>query len=385
MSVENKYNDIESFEELEIHPDILRGVFAYGFENPSPIQKKGIVPFLKGHDIIAQAQSGTGKTATFSLGVLGNLDIQKKETQALILAHTRELAVQINNVLKQLGNYLDINVNVSVKGLSINDNINELNNNPHIVIGTPGRVLDMINKRALNTSELKMFVMDEADEMLSQGFIDQIKDIFKFMPNDIQVGLFSATMPEGFFDITKNFMRDPIQILVKSEQLTLEGIKQYYINVEKNTYKFDTLCELFSLLTINQSMIYCNNKRVVDDLTYKMKKENFSISSIHSDMSSKERESTMSEFRSGKTRVLISTDLLARGIDVQQISVVINYDIPNNIENYLHRIGRSGRFGRKGVAINFATFYDLDKIKKIEQYYGTIVEEMPADIHSILE
>lgn len=385
MSEESTYADLTSFEDLEIDPEIIRGLFGYGFETPSPIQKKGIVPFLKGHDIIAQAQSGTGKTATFSLGVLGRLDKNKRESQALILAHTRELALQINNVFNQLGKYLNLTVNVSIKGVSVNDNIKELQDNPHVIIGTPGRIIDMINKRALSVSTLKMLVMDEADEMLSQGFIDQIRDIFQYMPQEIQVGLFSATMPEQFFDITKKFMRDPIQILVKSEQLTLEGINQYYINVEKNSYKFETLCELYSILTINQSMIYCNNKRVVDDLTEKMRRENFSISHIHSNMTSKEREETMSQFRNGQTRVLISTDLLARGIDVQQISVVINYDVPNNIENYLHRIGRSGRFGRKGVAINFATFYDLDKIKKIEQYYGTIIEEMPADIQSIVE
>ena len=382
---ETENEEITSFEDLKIDPDILRGIFAYGFENPSPIQKKGIVPFLSGRDIIAQAQSGTGKTATFCLGILGNIDRNSKTTQALVLAHTRELAIQINNVFSQIGNFLKLDINLSVKGVSVNDNINQLKNSPHIVIGTPGRVYDMINKRALNTNTLKMFVLDEADEMLSDGFVDQIKDIFRFMPGDVQVGLFSATMPEVFFQITEKFMRDPIKILVKSEQLTLEGINQYYINVEKNSYKFDTLCELFSILTINQSMIYCNNKKIVDDLTYKLRRENFTVSCIHSNMHSKEREETMSEFRSGKTRVLISTDLLARGIDVQQVSVVINYDVPNNIESYLHRIGRSGRFGRKGVAINFATFYDIDKIKKIEQYYGTIIDEMPADIHSIME
>jgi translation initiation factor 4A len=365
MSEENKneFLDINSFEDLDIDKDILRGVFSYGFENPSPIQKKGIVPFLKGRDVIAQAQSGTGKTATFCLGVLGNLDIKSLTTQALVLAHTRELALQINNVFTQIGSYLKPTINVSIKGLSINDNINELKANPQIVIGTPGRVLDMINKRGLNVRTLKMLVMDEADEMLSHGFIDQVKDIFRLMPEDIQVGLFSATMPDEFFEVTKKFMRDPVRILVKSEQLTLEGINQYYIDVEKNQYKFETLCELYSILTINQSIIYCNNKKVVDDLTFKMRKEGFTVSYIHSNMLPKEREETMSEFRNGKTRVLISTDLLARGIDVQQVSVVINYDVPSNIESYLHRIGRSGRFGRKGVAINFATFYDPENIQ----------------------
>jgi translation initiation factor 4A len=380
---DNVFDDIEKFEDLEIDPKILRGVFSYGFETPSPIQQKAIRPVLSGRDVIAQAQSGTGKTATFTLGVLGRINPSENKTQALILAHTRELALQINNVFRQIGNYMDLIYNLSIKGVSVADNIAALSTKPrkpHIVIGTPGRVLDMINKRALSVDTLKMVVIDEADEMLSDGFVDQIYNIMRVMPTNLQVCLFSATMPQQFFEITSKFMKSPIKILVKAEQLTLEGIKQFYIDVQKNSYKFDTLCDLYSLLTINQSMIYCNNKKVVDNLTYKMKEANFSVSFIHGGITSQEREETMASFRSGKTRVLISTDLLARGIDVQQVSIVINYDVPNNIESYLHRIGRSGRFGRKGVAINFATHYDTEKMKDIERHYETHIEEMPADL-----
>ena len=382
----SKYEDIESFEDLEIDENIIRGIFSYGFETPSPIQKKAILPILDGKDVIAQAQSGTGKTATFCLGVLGLIEPNKNETQALVLAHTRELALQINMVFSQIANYMDILFNLSIGGINVKDNIENLSKKPrkpHIVIGTPGRVLDMINKGALNTKNLKIMIIDEADEMLSEGFVDQIYKIFRSMPSTIQVGLFSATMTEKFFDISNKFMREPIKILVKNEQLTLEGIKQYLINVEVNEYKFETLCDLYSLLTINQSIIYCNNKKVVNHLTERMKEANFSISFIHSDITNKEREETMSAFRNGKTRVLISTDLLSRGIDVQQISVVINYDVPYDIQNYLHRIGRSGRFGRKGVAINFMTKYDTKKITDIESYYNTHIEEMPENIQSI--
>ena len=382
----SKYEDIESFEDLEIDENIIRGIFSYGFETPSPIQKKAILPLLDGKDVIAQAQSGTGKTATFCLGVLGLMEANKNEIQALILAHTRELALQINTVFSQIANYMDILFNLSIGGINVKDNIENLSKKPrkpHVVIGTPGRILDMINKGALNTKKLKIMIIDEADEMLSEGFVDQIYKIFRTMPSTIQVGLFSATMTEKFFDISNKFMREPIKILVKNEQLTLEGIKQYLINVEVNEYKFETLCDLYSLLTINQSIIYCNNKKVVNHLTEKMKEANFSISFIHSDITNKEREETMSAFRNGKTRVLISTDLLSRGIDVQQISVVINYDIPYDIQNYLHRIGRSGRFGRKGVAINFMTKYDTKKITDIEAYYNTHIEEMPENIQSI--
>ena len=382
----SKYEDIESFEDLEINENIIRGIFAYGFETPSPIQKKAILPILDGKDVIAQAQSGTGKTATFCLGVLGLIEPSKNEIQALVLAHTRELALQIHMVFSQIANYMDILFNLSIGGINVKDNIDNLSKKPrkpHVVIGTAGRVLDMINKRALSTTNLKIMIIDEADEMLSEGFVDQIYKIFRFMPASIQVGLFSATMTETFFDISNKFMRKPIKILVKNEQLTLEGIKQYLINVEVNEYKFETLCDLYSLLTINQSIIYCNNKKVVNHLTERMREANFSISFIHSDITNKEREETMSAFRNRKTRVLISTDLLSRGIDVQQISVVINYDVPYDIQNYLHRIGRSGRFGRKGVAINFMTKYDTKKITDIEAYYNTHIEEMPENIQSI--
>lgn len=383
----DSFDEIEKFEDLDIDENIIRGVFSYGFEKPSPIQKKAIRPVLSGRDVIAQAQSGTGKTATFTLGVLGRINVGENNTQALILAHTRELALQINNVFRQIGNYMDVVFNLSIKGISTSENIEALSKKPrkpHIVIGTPGRVLDMINKRALQIDTLKMLVIDEADEMLSEGFIDQIYNIMRTMPKKMQVCLFSATMPVNFFDVTAKFMNDPIKILVKADQLTLEGIKQFYIDVQKNSYKFETLCDLYSLLTINQSIIYCNNKKVVDDLTYRMKEANFSVSYIHGGITPDEREETMAAFRSGSTRVLISTDLLARGIDVQQVSIVINYDVPNNVENYLHRIGRSGRFGRKGVGINFATHYDVEKIKNIEQYYETQIEEMPEDLSSIL-
>ncbi len=379
---------VQSFEELNIDQNILRGVFSYGFEKPSPIQACAIRPFLAGRDVIAQAQSGMGKTATFCLGVLGKIDPLANCTQALILAHTRELAFQIDMVFRQLGNYLDLKYNLSVKGISISENIYNLSNKlckPHIVIGTPGRILDMLNKRALHVRDIKMLVLDEADEMLSKGFLDQVYKIFKGLPNDIQVGLYSATMDDDFFKITRQFMRDPVTILVKAEQLTLDGIKQYYINVEKNDYKFDTLCDLYGILTISQSIIYCNSRRIVDNLTNRLVDNNFGVSYIHGDMTPKEREITMADFRNGKTRVLVSTDLLSRGIDVQQVSVVINYDIPSRVESYLHRIGRSGRFGRKGVAINFTTYYDTRKIKNIEQYYHTQIDEMPADINSLLD
>jgi translation initiation factor 4A len=375
----------ESFEDMNLDQNLLRGVFSYGFEKPSPIQSRAIMPFIQGRDLIAQAQSGTGKTGAFSLGILGKIDPSIRSTQALILAHTRELAFQIDMVFRQLGNFMDLTYNLSVKGIPISENIDSLSNDkPIIVIGTPGRIMDMINKRAINMEHLKMLVMDEADEMLSKGFLEQIQRIFRSLPSDVQVGLFSATMTNEFFKITDKFMRNPIKVLVKSEQLTLEGISQYHINTEKNEYKFDTLCDLYNVLTISQSMIYCNSRRTVEYLSNKMIENNFTVSSIHGDNTPQEREYTMSQFRNGKSRVLISTDLLSRGIDVQQVSVVINYELPTRVDSYLHRIGRSGRFGRKGVAINFITYYDTQKLKKIEEYYHTVIEPLPSDISNLL-
>jgi superfamily II DNA/RNA helicase len=376
-------NPVTEFDDLNLKDKLLRGIYGYGFEKPSIIQQTAIRPVIDGCDVIGQAQSGTGKTATYSIGILQSIDETKPETQAIILTHTRELSLQVSNVVAALSTFMDIKINLSIGGTTLRENINELLDNPHIVIGTPGRVLDMINKKALNTRNLKLLVVDEADEMLSKIFLNQIYDIFRFLPPDIQVGLFSATMTDEFFTLTKNFMREPVKILVKTEELTLEGIQQYFVNVERNDYKFDTLCDLYERFSISQSIIYCNSRKIVDELSRRLADSDFTCTSIHGDMSQEERNTIMKQFRDGVSRVLISTDLLSRGIDVQQVSIVINYDIPNNIDSYLHRIGRSGRFGRKGTAVNFVTYYDIKKMHEIEKYYSTEIQEMPQNIESI--
>lgn len=370
-------NNWGSFDDMDLKVKLLRGIYAMGFEVPSAIQQKAIVPFTDNHDLIAQAQSGTGKTATFSIGLLQNLDENLDKTQAIILTHTRELALQSFNVVTALSKYMKIDVNLTIGGNSVRENIEELNNNPHVVIGTPGRILDMINKGALSTKYLQMLIVDEADEMLSKIFLSQIHEIFQYLPGNIQVGLFSATMPTEFFSLTEKFMRNPIKILVKTEQLTLEGIEQYYINVERNEFKYDVICDLYAKFSLAQSMIYCNSKKVVDDLSNKLNDNGYAVARIHGKMTQGERNEIMKGFRNGESRILVSTDLLCRGIDIQQVSVVINYDIPQNVENYLHRIGRSGRFGRKGLAINFMTYYDIKTLREIEKYYSTQIQELP--------
>lgn len=377
-------NVVESFDEMGLKDELLRGIYAYGFEKPSAIQQRAIVPVLKGHDTIAQAQSGTGKTATFAISILQSVDKERCDCQALVLAPTRELAQQIKKVLVSLGDYLGLTVHSCVGGTAVRDDIRTLQQGVHIVVGTPGRVYDMINRRVLRMDDVKMFVLDEADEMLSRGFKDQIYDVFKFLPEKVQVCLFSATMPADVLDVTERFMREPVTILVKRNELTLEGIKQFFIMVEREDWKLDTLCDLYETLTITQAIIYCNTRRKVDWLTEKMQSRDFTVSAMHGDMDQRERDLIMREFRSGSSRVLISTDLLARGIDVQQVSLVINYDLPTNRENYIHRIGRSGRFGRKGVAINFLTQGDVRYLRDIETFYNTTIEEMPMNVADLI-
>merc|ERR1719223_2002929 len=369
---------------MDLKEDLLRGIYAYGFEKPSAIQQRAIKPTLMGKDVIAQAQSGTGKTATFAIGILQHLNTSVRECQALVLAPTRELAQQIVKVISNLGDFMKIKIHACVGGTAVRDDIRTLQDGVHVVVGTPGRVYDMINRRALRLEEVKLFVLDEADEMLSRGFKDQIYDVFKYMPETVQCTIFSATMPLDVMEVTQKFMRDPIRILVKAEELTLRGIKQFFIAIDREEWKFDTLCELYSTLTITQAIIYCNTKRKVDWLTEKMQEKDFTVSSMHADLDQRDRETVLTEFRSGSSRVLITTDLLTRGIDVQQVSLVINYDLPPNRENYIHRIGRGGRFGRKGAAINFVTEEDKRTLQDIEQFYNTTIEEMPMNIADLL-
>jgi translation initiation factor 4A len=379
-----EYAVFESFDDYDLSEGLLRGIYSYGFEKPSAIQQRGIKPILDGRDTIGQAQSGTGKTATFTIGLLQRIDYNLKATQGLILAPTRELAQQIHKVAIALGDYLNIKCHACIGGTSVRDDIDKLRDGQHLVVGTPGRVFDMVGKRHLRVDDLLTFVLDEADEMLSRGFKDQIYDIFKTLPPNIQVCLFSATMPPEILDMTTKFMRDAVRILVKKDELTLEGIRQFYVAIEKEEWKLDTLCDLYETLTITQAIIYCNTRRKVDFLADQLTKRDFTVSTMHADLDQKERDLVMREFRSGSSRVLISTDLLARGIDVQQVSLVINFDLPSNMENYLHRIGRSGRFGRKGVAINFVSNSDVRSMKDIERYYHTQIEEMPMDIADLI-
>ncbi|KAM1011963.1 hypothetical protein ACFX2C_047246 [Malus domestica] len=316
---------IMSFDEMGLKDDVLQGIYEYGYEKPSAIQQRAVRRIIEGFDVIAQSQSG-GKS----------VDIRKLE------------------------------------------------HGVHVVCGTPGRVHDMIKRRSLSTRAIKLLFLDESDEMLSRSFKDQIYNVYRYLPPELQVCLISATLPHEILEMTSKFMTDPVRILVKRDELTLEGIKQFFVSVEREEWKFDTLCDLYDTLTITQAVIFCNTKRKVDWLTEKMRSNNFTVSSMHADMPQKERDVITQEFRAGNTRVLITTDVWARGLDVQQVSLVINYDLPNNRELYIHRIGRSGRFGRKGVAINFVRTNDIKILRDIEQYYSTQIDEMPMNVGDLI-
>jgi len=381
----NWHGVVESFDDMNLNTELLRGIYAYGFEKPSAIQQRAILPCLKGRDVIAQAQSGTGKTATFSISVLQQIDPKLNACQALILSPTRELALQTQKVVDALSEYMKINCIPCIGGGAVREDQQRLEKGAHIVVGTPGRVYDVIQRKIFDVRNIKIFVLDEADEMLSRGFKDQIYDVFRLLPtHDLQVILVSATMPSDVLEVTKNFMRDPIRVLVKKEELTLEGIKQFYIAIDKEDWKLDVLCDLYETMRITQAVIFCNTRRKVDWLQEKMTQRDFTVSCMHGDLDQQGRELIMKEFRSGSSRVLITTDLLARGIDVQQVSLVINYDLPGNRENYIHRIGRSGRFGRKGVAINLVTPDDARNLKDIEEFYNIHIDEMPMDVANLI-
>lgn len=269
------------------------------FEKPSAIQQRAILPITQGRDVIAQAQSGTGKTATFSISILQSIDVTVRETQALVLSPTRELATQIQSVVLALGDYMNVQCHACIGGTSIGEDIRKLEYGQHVVSGTPGRVFDMIRRRSLRTRNIKMLVLDEADELLNKGFKDQIYEVYRFLPPATQVVLLSATLPYDVLEMTTKFMTDPIRILVKRDELTLEGIKQFFVAVEKEDWKFDTLCDLYDTLTITQAVIFCNTRRKVDWLTEKMRAANFTVSSMHGEMVQKERDAIMAEFRGG--------------------------------------------------------------------------------------
>jgi translation initiation factor 4A len=373
---------ISSWEELEINTKLLRGIYAYGFEKPSPIQQQAIKPLIMGKDIVVQSQSGTGKTATFTIGALANVDVTNNNTQVLVLSPTKELTIQTATVFESLGSMMKgLRVQAVYGGSIIEEGCSFSNKKiPHVICGCPGRVFDMLRRDRISCKKIKLVILDEADEILSSGFKDQVYNIFQYFSNTIQVALVSATLPDSINYIIDKIMREPIRVCVKREMLTLEGISQYYIAVDDDRQKYATLKDIFGYIAMSQSIIYCNSVKRVQDLYEAMQEDDFSVCRIHSGMEKNERAAAFNDFKVGTTRVLISSNITARGIDIQQVSIVVNFDIPKCVNTYLHRIGRSGRWGRKGVGINLITRRDFIKLKEIEQHYSTQISEMPSNI-----
>ncbi|KAF2166205.1 hypothetical protein M409DRAFT_66697 [Zasmidium cellare ATCC 36951] len=366
------------FEEFYLKRELLMGIYEAGFEKPSPIQEETIPVALSGRDVLARAKNGTGKTAAFVIPTLERINPKVDKIQALLLVPTRELALQTSQVCKTLGKHLGINVMVTTGGTGLREDIIRLSDPVHIVVGTPGRILDLAGKGVADLSEVKTFVMDEADKLLSPEFTVTIEQLLKFHPKDRQVMLFSATFPVVVKDFKDKHMSDPHEINLMDE-LTLRGITQYYAFVEEKQ-KVHCLNTLFSRLQINQSIIFCNSTTRVELLAKKITELGYSCFYSHAKMLQHHRNRVFHDFRNGAMRNLVCSDLLTRGIDIQAVNVVINFDFPKNAETYLHRIGRSGRFGHLGLAINLINWEDRFNLYRIEQELGTEIKPIPPSI-----
>jgi translation initiation factor 4A len=383
----------KTFDEMPFvskNENLLRGIYAYGFEKPSLIQQQAIVPIAEGHDVLAQAPSGTGKTPTYAIGSLTKLNPDLNEVQIVVLAPVRELAEQIAKVYMGIGSCMGVRAHVATGGPPVREDILVIQQQkmkaphvPHVVVATPGRLYDLLNRRVLSPDTVRVLVLDEADQLLESRFREQIHAILSLKwSSKTQVALLSATMIEEMKEIAKTLLNDhPVEITLEAEEVSLEGIKQWYVPVGRDEDKLDTLCDLYDHLNIQQANIFVNTRKSVLDLADAMKKRGFDLDYTHGDMDVSERKARMEAFRTGKTRVLISTDMLSRGIDVQQVSIVINYELPLQRENYIHRIGRSGRFGRKGASINLVSDREMRAQAEIEEFYGKKVMPLPMDLN----
>ena len=371
----------ETFDEMGLSEELSRGIYTYGFEQPSKIQQLAIVQMKERRDILAQSQSGTGKTGAFTIGSLSAVDPTIKAPQVLVICPTRELSQQTERVAKSIGNYMGLKVLSATGGNQLRADIQSLKAGAQFVVGTPGRIFDLICRGELSVEQIRYVILDEADQMLEDLFADQIKAILnnKFPPTT-SLALFSATMPVNVLEIAETYLNKPTRILLPPDEVTLDGIKQYYVQLEREDWKLPVLLDLYQQITVNQALIYVNKRQKAEWLAKQLSAHGFTLEFIHGEMDVAERKKRMEDFRSGQTRVLISTDLLARGIDVQQVSLVVNYEMPVQRENYVHRIGRSGRYGKKGAAINLVYGEEMNAVKEIETHYSTTIHELPEDL-----
>ena len=375
----------KEFDEMNLPENLLRGIYAYGFEKPSAIQEKGIVPIAEGRDVLAQAQSGTGKTGTFVIGSLSRVDETIKKPQVLVLVHVRELAQQIEKVAKALGTFMNLQVLCAVGGNPLRDDIRQLEGGAQFIVWTPGRVFDLVNRNVLDRSEIRVLIMDEADQMLEDLFYKQVMCILeKGFPEKTRVALFSATMPEQVVEVANKILNDPVRVLIKPAAVRLEGIQQFFVPLDREDHKFECICDLYKNLNISQAVIFCNKRQKAEMLAERMTAQGYPVTCLHGELEKPERTRRMKQFIEGSTRVMVATDIIARGIDVQQISLVINYELPTNRENYVHRIGRAGRFGRKGTTINMLLPEEEGMMKDISEHYDMKVLPLPDSISNLV-
>jgi superfamily II DNA/RNA helicase len=373
-----------TFDEMDLPDDLAHGICSYGFDRPSSIQRYAIVPMKEHRDILAQSQSGTGKTGAFVIGSLSCVDKSVHAPQVLIISPVRELAQQTERVANAIGQYMELKTLVATGGNPLRDDAQVLRDGAQVIVGTPGRIYDLLRRGDFQLEHMRVVILDEADQMLDELFADQIKSILEFrFPDSTQLALFSATMPADVLELAERFLRNPVRILLPPDQVTLKGISQYHVPLDREEWKFDVLLDLYQHLKINQAFIYVNKRQKAEILAKRMTEAGFTLECIHGEMPVAERKKRMDDFRRGNVRVLISTDLLARGIDVQQVSVVINFELPTKRENYIHRIGRSGRFARKGLAINLVTADEMRLLHDIEHHYATTIPPLPENLSGL--
>lgn len=376
-------DELDNFGQLN-NEDLITSIYQYGYETPSDIQKVGIPQFMKNKNCILQSNSGTGKTACFVIGSLYNMDKNQKNLQVVIVTNTKELAEQIYQVSKNISLYLNISIGLYRGGINISNYERHNPNNSEqykdqMIICTPGRLLDVLKKKIISLDKLRYLILDECDELLNKGFVDNIREISNYLGSDTRVALISATMNEDIMNLSNSLMiGDIFKYLVKNEEVNVREIKQYFMNVENEKYKLDNLIDIYKNISVAQSIIFCNRKETAEWLSNNLKEQDFNVAYIHGEMELQRRTDILNLFRSGQLKLLIATDLLARGIDVQQLQLVINYDIPIKKENYIHRIGRSGRFGKKGFIINLVSNETYIKLLEITQYYGANIDILPS-------
>lgn len=383
--ISEEYPFVDKFddERLGLKKEILNGIYNYGFDRPSPIQRIGIKPIADGKDLVLQSHSGSGKTATFLIGMLQRIDFADPRTQAIVISNTKDLSDQIYNVFKSISKFCGVTSNLCVGG-DLTSRYMSSDILQQIIVGTPGRVCDLIQKGIINSNDVKLFIIDEADEVLSSGFRKQIKYIIQNLTKECQIVLSSATIPQEMTMVVKNILReDYVSILVRNEELTLDEIKQFYVSLDEQQ-KMHCLLDIYRNMSIGQCIVYCNKKYRADELKKFLEENGYTAGINHGDLMQNERKDIMDQFRNGKIRILITTDLMARGIDIQTISLVINFDMPKYTQTYIHRIGRSGRYGREGVAINFVTRKEKNILGYIERTFNTRIEQLPRDLRTII-